>query len=88
MGITFTIYSFIFQLCEQNTFSSDAVVKAKGYPAIMRTPSMITFMLFMSDVVSLLRNFSLMLQENTATVASNKQKFDVTISVLKKYQVK
>lgn len=88
MGITFTIYSFIFQLCEQNTASSDAVVKAKGYLVIMRTPAMITFMLFMSDVVRLLSKFSLMLQETTATVASIKQKLDATISVLKKYQVK
>jgi hypothetical protein len=49
---------------------------------------MITFMLFMSDVVRLLSKFSLMLQETTATVASIKQKLDATISVLKKYQVK
>jgi hypothetical protein len=54
----------------------------------MKEPATLKFMLFMTDVVSLLSKLSLMLQDTSASVADIKQKLDATISILRKYKFK
>jgi hypothetical protein len=77
-----------YQLPSQKGVTSDALGKAKGFLKIMKEPATLKFMLFMTDVVSLLSKLSLMLQDTSASVADIKQKLDATISILRKYKFK
>ena len=58
--------------------------KAKGFLRIMCDPSVVKFMLLMTDIVTLFGKLSVLFQDNKATVTDIKFKLETTCDVLEK----
>ena len=72
----------------QSGVSADASGKAKGFLLMMKDGRLVQFMLFMTDVISLLAKLSLTFQDQSATVCDIKEKLDTVTVVLKKYKTR
>lgn len=64
--------------------SSDSKAKAKGFLAMLKSRDVLSFLLFMVDVLSPLKYLSLMLQEEKAILANQHQAIECTIEAIKK----
>lgn len=64
--------------------SSDSKAKAKGFLAMLKSRDVLSFLLFMVDVLSPLKYLSLMLQEEKAILANQHQAIECTIEAIMK----
>lgn len=67
--------------CTEINASSESQTKVKGCLSLMKRQVLITFMLFMTDIIILLSKLSLTLQDTTASASPIKNKLDTTISI-------
>lgn len=68
--------------------SSDSKEKAKGFLNLLNSRDVVSFLLFMVDLLMPLKNMSLILQEETAVLAIQHRLIECTLEGVKKLQTK
>lgn len=68
--------------------SSDSKAKAKGFLNLLKSRDVVSFLLFMVDLLMPLKNMSLILQEETAVLAIQHRMIECTLEGVKKLQSK
>lgn len=68
--------------------SSDSKAKSKGFLNLLKSRDVVSFLLFMVDLLMPLKNMSLILQEETAVLAIQHRMIECTLEGVKKLQSK
>lgn len=68
--------------------SSDSKAKAKGFLNLLKSRDVVSFLLFMVDLLMPLKNMSLILQEETAVLAIQHRMIECALEGVKKLQSK
>lgn len=66
---------------------SDSKAKAKGFLNLLKSRDVVSFLLFMVDLLMPLKNMSLILQEETAVLAIQHRMIECTLEGVKKLQM-
>jgi uncharacterized membrane protein required for colicin V production len=63
-------------------------MKAKGFLHLLKSKDVVSFLLFMMDLLSSLKSMSLVLQEETAVLAVQHRMIEITLEGIKKLETR